>query len=77
MFLPALFWEAGASMKAAKELSPECAIGLCRLCPGDKVPVYALGKRSSFEAPLFVSRCDHGCRHDGRAVVSRKTPRTS
>ncbi|QEU91371.1 hypothetical protein CP970_11165 [Streptomyces kanamyceticus] len=52
-----------------QELSPECEMGLCSLCPGDNVPVYAPGKRPPCEPPIFVYRCDHGCRHGGRTVI--------
>lgn len=53
------------------ELSPACQVGMCGLCPGDGVSVYAPGKRRPFSVPLFTYYCDHGCRH-GRIRVPRE-----
>lgn len=46
-----------------EDLSPECQLNECALCPGDNVPVYVPGKRPPGEPPLFVYRCAHNCRH--------------
>ncbi|WP_167355568.1 hypothetical protein [Streptomyces atriruber] len=54
-----------------EDLSPECQLGMCSLCPGDDIPVYAPGKRPDFEPPLFIRRCAHGCKHGGRPKVPR------
>lgn len=56
---------------APKQLSPECSIGECGFCPGDGIPVFAPGKRAPGEPPLFVYRCDHGCRHGLSACNGR------
>lgn len=60
--------KAAAKVKP-EDCSPECQLGMCSLCPGDGVAVYAPGRRRAWEAPLFTYRCAHGCRHGGRAVV--------
>lgn len=62
---------------AARELSPECEVGMCSLCPGDGIEAYAPGKRPPTEPPIFVRRCDHGCSHGGTRRIPRAPWRPS
>lgn len=72
VLLPVLPPEAGGAATVTtkprtEDLSPECQLGECGLCPGANVPAYAPGQRPLGEPPVFVYHCAHGCGHGRRS----------